>query len=160
VKYHAFITRPAALEIAKEILTKQKGDKLEALSMILEDYKVMLDKDKDAHYLIIPHAKCRTCGGVVLKRVHVFSRVTCGGGPVVGCPVCNTFSSGKMLSCREDIERTHGNEEIVSAEEAADTVIQNLRKKGFDVISRENIVADIKAIREREKTGTHEKKEI
>lgn len=40
----------------------------------------------------------------------------------------------------------------VSAEDAADIVIQKLKKKGFDVISRENIVADIEAIREWEKT--------
>lgn len=95
MKHHIAITRPAALEIAGEILARQKGDKLKALSRILEDYRVMLDRDKEANYLIIPHTKCRTCGGVILKRVRIFSRATCGGNPIVGCPVCNTFSSGK-----------------------------------------------------------------
>jgi hypothetical protein len=98
------ITRSEALELAKEILSKQRTDKFSALSRILEDYRVMLDKDKEPLYQIIENARCRQCGGIVLKRTHIFSRVTCGGNPVVGCPVCNTFSSGTMLQCREDIE--------------------------------------------------------
>lgn len=36
---------------------------------------------------------------------------------------------------------------MVTNEEAADIVISNIKSKGFEVISKENIVADIKAIR-------------
>lgn len=43
---------------------------------------------------------------------------------------------------------------MVTNEEAADIVISNLKSKGFDVISRDNIIADIKAIRERKLKGT------
>ena len=43
---------------------------------------------------------------------------------------------------------------MVTNEEAADIVIQNLKSKGFDVVSREKIIADIKAIRERKIKGT------
>jgi len=45
---------------------------------------------------------------------------------------------------------------MVSNEEAADIVISNLKSKGFEVISRDNIIADIKAIRERTIKGTKE----
>jgi len=43
---------------------------------------------------------------------------------------------------------------MVTNEEAADIVIQNLKSKGFEVISRDNIITDIKAIRERKIKGT------
>lgn len=43
---------------------------------------------------------------------------------------------------------------MVTNEEAADIVISNLKLKGFEVISRDNIIADIKAIRERKIKGT------
>jgi predicted Zn-ribbon and HTH transcriptional regulator len=98
------LTRSAALELAKEILCKHQGDKSEALFQILEDYRVMLSRRGELYFQIIEGARCKQCGGVVLKRTHVFSEVTCGGNPVVGCPVCNTFSSGTMLQCCEDIE--------------------------------------------------------
>ena len=45
---------------------------------------------------------------------------------------------------------------MVSDEEAADIVITNLKSKGFDVVSRNNIIADIHAIRERKLKGTKE----
>jgi hypothetical protein len=45
---------------------------------------------------------------------------------------------------------------MVTNEGAADIVIQNLKLKGFETISRDNIIADIKAIRERKIKGTQE----
>jgi len=64
----------------------------------------MMDMLKEDYYQIIPNAKCKKCGGVVLKIVRIFSQATCGGNPVIGCPVCKTFSSGNMLFNRRDIE--------------------------------------------------------
>jgi hypothetical protein len=46
--------------------------------------------------------------------------------------------------------------DMVTNEEASDIVIQNLKSKGFDVVSRDNIIADIKSIRERKIKGTKE----
>lgn len=43
---------------------------------------------------------------------------------------------------------------MVTNEEAADIVIQNLKDKGFEVVSRDRIIADIKSIRERKIKGT------
>ncbi len=45
---------------------------------------------------------------------------------------------------------------MVSNEEAADMVIKNLKSNGFEVVSRDAIIADIKAIRERKIKGTKE----
>lgn len=43
---------------------------------------------------------------------------------------------------------------MVTNEEAADIVIQTLKAKGFEVVNRDKIIADIKAIRERKIKGT------
>lgn len=97
------VTRPRALEIAQIILTRQKGEKFMALSRILEDYSLILDRDREPRYTVISGFKCVTCGGMIFKREHIFSRVTCGGNPVVGCLICNSFRHDKMLLSREDI---------------------------------------------------------
>ncbi len=106
-----FLNRQQCYELLKEVWTKQRGDKSIAISRILEDYKQMMDKAEEQYFKIIQNVKCKKCGGIILTKVHIFSQITCGGNPVVGCPVCKTFSSGRMLFNRDDIELTRHQEE-------------------------------------------------
>lgn len=96
-----FINRFKAAQIARSILAKQKGEKQEALSRILEDYETALSMPRDT-YTIIDHVRCANCNGIILKKTPFFSQVTIGGNPICGCPVCKTFSS-EMLKSRKDI---------------------------------------------------------
>jgi len=99
------LTRTEALDLAyKEILPRQRNEKFNALSRILEDYKTMIDKSERRLFRIIHGAKCKKCGGIILEMTYFFPVITCGGNPIVGCPVCDTFHSGEMLICRNDIE--------------------------------------------------------
>lgn len=99
------LTRTESYKICESILIKQKNDKRQALSRILEDYRVMLDKDKETYLQLIPKYICAECGGPIFEEVHIFSRVTFGGNPIVGCLKCKTFSSAEMLYSRKDILR-------------------------------------------------------
>ena len=96
-------TRKEALELAAKVMVKQKGDKREAMMQILQDYKVLVETSVQDYFQIVPEHRCGQCEGVILQKTHKFSQATCGGNPVIGCPACKTFSSGKMLGCREDI---------------------------------------------------------
>jgi len=104
MKEYIILTKKLSAELTAEILSKQRGLKQRALSNVLSHYmRSIINPIEEPIYKIVSNTKCRVCGGVILKDAGVYPKITCGGNPIIGCPVCKTFSSAKMLIERKDI---------------------------------------------------------
>ncbi len=86
-------TRQEALDIAWKVAVRQRGRKQDALWLILGDYQVMLELNKEVYYKIMSNCICKTCGSQMFKKEHMFSRPSPGGNPMIGCVKCNKFSN-------------------------------------------------------------------
>lgn len=87
-------TRDEVLEVAKQIRSKQRGDKVDAMFHLIEAYDILVRHRKEGrkYFTIVEDTRCATCGGVILKRVEPLGMMTPGGSPITGCPNCNNFS--------------------------------------------------------------------
>lgn len=99
IKNHDDITK-----LAKQVLVKQRDAKQVAISFILEEWirLVQAEHEVKTWYTIIHGVRCAKCGGIILKVVGPFSKPTCGGNPIIGCPKCSTIYAS-MMSSRVDI---------------------------------------------------------
>ena len=81
-------------EIAKQIRSKQRGVKWDAIQHLIETYDILVrhKKEDKKYYIIDKGVGCAKCGGVILNQVAPLGMLTPGGSPIAGCPVCKTFS--------------------------------------------------------------------
>jgi len=106
-------TRDDITSVAKTVSSKQRDAKRVAIDYMIDEWRrlVRASERNETWYVVVDNLRCKKCGGVILKRVGPFSVLTCGGNPSVGCPVCNTISSSKMLRERRyEIEKIYAGE--------------------------------------------------
>lgn len=98
------MTREDITGLAKKVLAKQRDAKQVAIGYIIEEWNrlVQADQKVETWYSIIHNICCANCGGVILRVVGPFSKPTCGGNPILGCPKCSTIKTC-LLSSRDDI---------------------------------------------------------
>ena len=82
------------LDIGVEILSRQRGDKANVMTHLLNAFRRLVrDNTKGIkYYSIIEDVRCAKCGGVVLKQVAPLGMITLGGEVPTGCPTCKTIS--------------------------------------------------------------------
>jgi len=87
-------THGDVLEVAKQIWSKQRGDKVGAMFRLIEAYDILVRHRKEGrkYFTIVEDTRCATCGGIILKRVDPLGMLTPEGSPITGCPICNNFS--------------------------------------------------------------------
>ncbi len=105
--YSILKTKRDILEYAREVAAHQRDVKRVAIDTVVEHYDRSLKADErfECWYTPIVGHRCKKCGGVIMRVVGPFARVTCGGNPAIGCILCSTVGSGKMLALRTDIVR-------------------------------------------------------
>jgi len=92
--------------IIDTILVKQRKDKYDALSIMKSEWNRLIraKENNETWYKVVNGFYCKNCKSPIFKKVGPFSTITCGGNPSIGCISCNTVSSTKMISSRDDIE--------------------------------------------------------
>ena len=105
--YAILTTKRDILKYAREVSIKQRDVKQTAISTVIEHYERSIKADErfECWYTPLVRYRCKKCGGVIMRVVGPFTRVTCGGNPAIGCILCSTVGSGRMLALRTDIVR-------------------------------------------------------
>lgn len=103
--YAILKTKKDVLKYAREVAIHQRDVKRAAIDRIIEHYErtVKADERFECWYTPLVGYRCEKCGGVIMKVVGPFPQVTFGGNPAVGCIMCSTVGSAKMLALRTDI---------------------------------------------------------
>jgi uncharacterized membrane protein len=103
--YAILKTHKDVLKYAREVATKQHDVKRTAIDRVIEHYERTVNaNDKfECWYTPLVDYRCKKCGGVIMKVVGPFPSITFGGNPAVGCIMCSTVGSAKMLALRTDI---------------------------------------------------------
>ena len=101
-------TRDDITRVARSVEIKQRDAKRYAINYVVDAWERLCSaaERNETWYMVVHGYKCKQCGGVILRRVGPFSKLTCGGNPSIGCPVCKTISSSKMMRQRRDIIRS------------------------------------------------------
>ena len=104
--YTIMKTKKDVLKYAREAAAHQRDVKRAAIDRIIEHYERALAADDkfETWYTPLVGYRCKKCGGVIMKVVGPFQHVTCGGNDTIGCILCSTVGSSKMLMMRTDIE--------------------------------------------------------
>lgn len=104
--YTILKTKRDILKFARDVAAHQRDVKRVAIDTVVEHYDRSLKADEkfECWYTPLVGYRCKKCGGVIMKAVGPFQHVTFGGNDAIGCILCSTVGSSKMLMMRTDIE--------------------------------------------------------
>ena len=104
--YNTLKTTKDVLKSAREVAAYQRDVKRVAIDRVIDHYERSIEaNDKfECWYTPLVRYRCRKCGGVIMKVVGPFPHVAFGGNDAIGCILCSTVGSSKMLMMRTDIE--------------------------------------------------------
>lgn len=104
--YNTLKTTKDVLRSAREVAAHQRDVKRVAIDKVIDHYERSIEANDrfECWYTPLVGYRCKKCGGVIMKVVGPFPHVTFGGNDAIGCILCSTVGSSKMLMMRTDIE--------------------------------------------------------